>query len=79
MSDTPPKQIIDAAPEDSVLIEARSGSTFNDGGSWHTAIFLDPYGEYWRVRMETDYRQNDLVVERVREVETRTIHYEVIK
>lgn len=79
MSDMIPKQMIAATPEDSVLIEAFHGSTWNDGGMWHTAIFLDPDGLFWRVKMETDYLPDDLVVEQVRQVEVRTTHYEVVK
>ena len=73
LSPLPPRQLFVAAPENSVLIEA------HHGGSWHTAIFLDPLGQFWRVKMETDYRPEDITIKQVRQVETRTIHYEVVK
>lgn len=79
MTKSVPKQIMDAVPSDSVLVEAFHGETWNDGGSWHSAIFKLPDGNLLRVKMESDYHPNILRVETVREVSVTTKRYEVVK
>jgi hypothetical protein len=69
-----PKQLTDAVPSGSNIWLYRSGSTWNDGGAWHSAIFKLPDGTFRRVKMESDYCPDAITVEDVREaVETKTI------
>lgn len=46
------------------VMEYDSGSTFNDGGSWHTWIYRHE-GLYYRVHQPSDY-VNDYLIERVK-------------
>jgi hypothetical protein len=76
---TEPKELIAAVPNGSTLVEYYHGSTWNDGGAWHTAIYKLPDGTLCRVKMESDYRPNDLIVEQVREVIQTFTVYEAVK
>ena len=51
--------------KDGVLYERDRGSTFNDGGSWHTWIYASGKndGRYFRIHQATDYRADYSVTE----------------
>lgn len=73
------KQIVGSVPLGSFLIETHSGPTWNDGGTWYSAIFKLPDGTFRRVNMESNYLPDVLKVEEVREVSVTTTRYEAVK
>lgn len=46
------------------IVEFKSGSTWNDGGSWNTAI-VKAGSRFWRVHMPSDYQSQSLDIDEV--------------
>jgi len=61
MSDAPKNMMI-AIPEGSTFIQHKTGSTWNDGGSWHSVFFRRSDGSGGSIHMKSDYQPDDLEV-----------------
>lgn len=57
-----PKNMLAAMPEGASVVRHATGETWNDGGRWHELIFRRSDGTAGIVRMESDYRPDDLTV-----------------
>jgi len=57
------------------VVEWRSGSTWNDGGSWYR-IVARIGDQFWMADIPTNYRSNDIEVRQVKRVETVTVEYQ---
>jgi hypothetical protein len=61
MSDAP-ENMIAAIPEGAVFMHHKTGSTWNDGGSWHSVFFRKSDGSGGVINMESDYASDNLKV-----------------
>lgn len=66
------KELADAG---AIIVDTKSGATWNDGGRWNTWVYELPDGTFWKVHQPTDYL-DDVELSEVRKVVTQVITYE---
>jgi uncharacterized membrane protein len=69
-----PQNMLDQMPDGASLVYHRTGETWNDGGRWHTIVYR-VNGQFFRVRMGSDYVPDRLTTEEVVEVITPIVTY----
>lgn len=58
------------------LVNWSHGPTYNDGGTWYSSVWRMPGGVLKRAFIGTDYRMEDIEVERVVQRDFHGIEYE---